>query len=241
MTDAYTLDKWKKVKTVGDYLDLLEDPNTNWQNLLDTFIDKSKSGFWLAGNIKNLPPTKLSTPAIHNDELNKETMTKPEMVMHEANNYGNGYDRHVADDWQYKVADVLGFESPSVWLNNQPPGALMARHVDVLTCFMYEKGSERDLLFDKIKRQPAGSKSIYRCFIALEDWQPGQLFSFEPDYWTNWKKGDIIFFEWQHTPHSTANTGFKDRPLLKITGTLKDENWIMKAKNTGEITHFVYD
>ena len=85
MTDAYTLDKWKKVKTVGDYLDLLEDPNTNWQNLLDTFIDKSKSGFWLAGNIKNLPPTKLSTPAIHNDELNKETMTKPEMVMHEAN------------------------------------------------------------------------------------------------------------------------------------------------------------
>ena len=103
MTDAYTLNKWKKVKTVGDYLDLLEDPNTNWQNLLDTFIDKSKSGFWLAGNIKNLPPTKLSTPAIHNDELNKETMTKPEMVMHEANNYGNGYDRHVADDWQYKV------------------------------------------------------------------------------------------------------------------------------------------
>ena len=40
MTDAYTLDKWKKVKTVGDYLDLLEDPNTNWQNLLDTFIEK---------------------------------------------------------------------------------------------------------------------------------------------------------------------------------------------------------
>ena len=96
-------------------------------------------------------------------------------------------------------------------------------------------------IIKKIKANPESYQKRSSFFSKRDIPIAGQLFSFEPDYWTNWKKGDIIFFEWQHTPHSTANTGFKDRPLLKITGTLKDENWIMKAKNTGEITHFVYD
>lgn len=71
---------------------------------------------------------------------------------------------------------------------------------------------------------------IYRCFVALEDWQPGQIVNFEPGYWENWKKGDVVFFDWRNTIHSTANTGEHNRPLLKITGTIPNDTYITLAQ-----------
>jgi len=42
-------------------------------------------------------------------------------------------------------------------------------------------------------------------------------------------------FDWQNTPHSTANCGIEDKPLLKITGTLDDDSFVNIARNTGKI------
>ena len=54
--------------------------------------------------------------------------------------------------------------------------------------------------------------------------------NFEPGFWTNWKKGDVLFFDWRNTPHSTANCGVHERPLLKITGTIDDDLYVWQAK-----------
>ena len=62
--------------------------------------------------------------------------------------------------------------------------------------------------------------------------------NFEPDFWTKWKKGDVLFFDWRNTPHSTANCGTKDRPWLKITGTLKDDSYVLDARDNNNIKTF---
>jgi hypothetical protein len=33
-----------------------------------------------------------------------------------------------------------------------------------------------------------------------------------------WKAGDIHTFDWQNTPHATANASNKPRPMLVVTG-----------------------
>ena len=89
------------------------------------------------------------------------------------------------------------------------------------------------------KKQPKGTKPVYRCFVALDNWHPGQIVNFEPNFWTEWKKGDVLFFDWRNTPHSTANCGKKDRPLLKITGTLKDPTYVDEARQDKLVKTFI--
>ena len=49
------------------------------------------------------------------------------------------------------------------------------------------------------------------------------------------EKGDVLFFDWRNTPHSTANCGIHNRPFLKITGTVDDDSYIHKSKEKGSI------
>jgi len=222
--------KWNSIETVQDYINFLEDDTIDWRNLNESFIDSDKSGFWVPATIKNLPSAEELQnfePVIRAQELNRTTMTQSEIALHEKHNFGNGYDRHQPDARFLKIASLLGFENTSVWINNQPPGALMARHVDTISCLVHEQIDKiKNEPFDRELRQPKNAKPIYRCFVALDDWHPGQILNFEPQFWTNWKKGDVCFFHWRTTAHSTANTGWHHRPLLKITGTLKDDTWV---------------
>ena len=234
-------EKWEQIATVNDYINFLEDKTIDWKSLNESFVDKEKSGFWVPANIKNLPSVSElidRQPVIRANELNPTTMTQSELELHEKHNYGNGYDRHEPDVRFLKIAKLLGFNDTSVWINNQPPGAMMARHVDTISCVVHEKIDEiKNDPFDIELRQPANSKLIYRCFVALDDWYPGQILNFEPDFWTEWKKGDVCFFHWRTTAHSNANTGWHHRPLLKITGTLKDTSWL----HSGKIRSFDYN
>ena len=118
------------------------------------------------------------------------------------------------------------------------PGTLMHRHIDFVSGYIYEQSEDTEFLeleYDKERRQPKGQKDLWRCFVALDDWKPGQIVNFEPGFWTNWKKGDVLFFDWRNTPHSTANCGIDNRPFLKITGILDDDSFVMDAKNNGTI------
>lgn len=234
MKNTTEQDKWNKISTVSDYIHFLEDDSIDWKNLTESFIDPEVGGFWIPANIRNLPDVQDvlgQEPTIKANELNSTTMVASELKIHKDNNYGNGYDRHHPDKRFVKIAQLLGFENASVWINNQPPGALMARHVDTISCLVHEKIEEiKDEPFDCELRQPKNSKPIYRCFVALDDWHPGQIVNFEPQFWSNWKKGDVCFFHWRTTAHSTANTGWHDRPLLKITGTLQNDSWLQSEK-----------
>jgi hypothetical protein len=118
----------------------------------------------------------------------------------------------------------------------------MGRHVDFISCFTYENIDKSESLnkmtYDKARRQPAGLKTIWRCFVALDDWKPGQIVNFEPGFWSHWKKGDVVFFDWKNTPHSTANCGATLRPFLKITGVIDDDEYVINGRENKKITQF---
>ncbi len=239
----YEKQKWDNIDTVGDFLDFLEDPKANILEWMSYNIDQSKSGFWIGANIDfNFDIEKLikATPQIASKDTSAVTRVPQELEHHKKFNYSNGYDRHLIDDNLKSIVNALGFEEGySAYINNQPPATLMHRHIDFMSCWTYEQDVDiRKLQYDKELKQPKSSKPLYRCFVALDDWHPGQVVNFEPDFWTKWKKGDVLFFDWRNTPHSTANCGTKDRPWLKITGTLKDASYVLDARDNNNIKTF---
>jgi len=243
MIDSYTKNRWDKIDTVKDLLDFMEDPKCDVMGMSSELVDISKSSFWTAANVDfNFDVDVLlnESPEIRHDELSSTTMVPSELERHKQNNYGNGYDRIKPNQDVWKIVKALGFgDTSSVWVNNQPPGSIMGRHVDFISCFTYENLdndlSLNSMKYDKELRQPKGIKTIWRCFVALDDWKPGQIVNFEPNFWTEWKKGDVVFFDWRNTPHTTSNGGFDQRPFLKITGVLEDDSFVLDAKEKGSI------
>lgn len=246
MTDSYTQNKWNNIQTVKDFLSFCEDPQCDTQNFFTSLVDTEQSSFWTAANVQfdfDVDKLLTQTPEIKSNELSEITMHPAELQYHKDNNFGNGYDRIKPNHDMMSIAKALGFrDNVSVWVNNQPPGSLMGRHVDSISCFTYENSNEDQLLqmpYDKNLRQPAELKPIWRCFVALSDWCPGQMVNFEPGFWSNWKKGDVVFFDWRHTPHSTANCSGKHRPFLKITGVIDDDDYVIQAKQNNTIKNFI--
>lgn len=237
----YEKQRWESIETVGDFLDFIEDPKADVLGWMSYNVNWAKSGFWVAANVKfDFDITELveKQPEIASTEVSALSRVPSELEHHEKFKFTNGYDRHRIDDNLRKIVKALGFEKGYIaTMNNQPPATLMHRHVD-FGCWNYDQ--QRDLPFDKDKRQPKDAKPVYRCFVALDDWHPGQMINMEPDFWTNWKKGDVLFFDWKNTPHSTANCGIHNRPLLKITGTIDDDSYIYESKETGIVARQVY-
>jgi len=243
MIDSYTKTRWDNIGTVKDLLEFIEDPKCDVMGMSNELVDISKSSFWTAANVDfdiDIQEILNTTPEIRHDEISDVTMVPSELEYHKKNNYTNGYDRIKTNADIDRIVRALGFgENSSVWVNNQPPGAMMGRHVDFISCFTYENIDKSDTLntmtYDKARRQPSGLKTIWRCFVALDDWKPGQIVNFEPAFWSHWKKGDVVFFDWRNTPHSTANCGSAHRPFLKITGVLDDDSWVINSKKNGSV------
>jgi hypothetical protein len=246
MIDSYTKEKWNSIKIVQDLVEFMEDPKCDVMGMSNELVDLDKSSFWTAANVEfdiDIQQIINIKPNIRHDEISETTMVPSELEYHKKNNYTNGYDRIRPNNEIKKIVKALGFgDNSSVWVNNQPPGAIMGRHVDFIGCFTYENIEKdkalEEMLYDKEKRQPVGLKTIWRCFVALTDWQPGQIVNFEPGFWTEWKKGDVVFFDWKNTPHSTANCGSKNRPFLKITGVLDDDSFVEEARTNGTVKQF---
>lgn len=110
-----------------------------------------------------------------------------------------------------KIEEYLGLEESTMRFHNQRPGQLVMEHVDSFSGLAAIRDFSKD-------------PSIVRRFIIfLDDWHLGQLLTFGNATVTRWKKGDCITWEWQDIPHSTANTGWNDRPILQITGFVTDK------------------
>ena len=246
MIDSYTKEKWDRIDTVQDLLNFIEDPECDVMGMSNELVDMDKSSFWTAANVKfNIDIQELlnTKPNIRHDEISAVAMVPSELEYHKKNNYTNGYDRIKPNTDINKIVKALGFgENSSVWVNNQPPGAMMGRHVDFISCFTYENIDKSESLntmtYDKLRRQPSGLETIWRCFVALDDWKPGQIVNFEPGFWSHWKKGDVVFFDWMNTPHSTANCGSVHRPFLKITGVIDNDEYVTNSRKNNSITQF---
>jgi hypothetical protein len=140
----------------------------------------------------------------------------------------------------YQIGKLFNFNNYSVAIQYQPPGSILPRHVDFLGS-MWAEFNKKDLdimnlEFDPITKSPK-EYYTFRCMIALTDWYPGQVFGFEDQYWTNWKQGDVITFDWAHARHYTANASYSPRAYIKISGITKNKNhWIFNNLNTNAIT-----
>jgi hypothetical protein len=88
----------------------------------------------------------------------------------------------------------------------QKPGQLWHLHIDKL-----------------YKWFPEDPSQVYRLFVQLTDWQPGQFWQYGNYNWAQWKAGNVTTFDWKNVPHSTANAGFHPRVTLQITGIRTDE------------------
>jgi len=234
--------KWDNIKTVKDFVDFIESKDLDVLGWQLHNRDLSKSGFWIGAHVKfdiDLENFLNEKPDIAPDEISTANRTHQEIEEHKKYGSANGYARHSINKNLAKIVEALGFEEGySSYVNNQRPHNLLRRHSDLISCYINEQQNILNQEFDKEKKQPKEAKPIWRCFVALDDWHEGQIVNFEPDYWSHWKKGDVMFFDWQNTAHSTANTGVKDRPLLKITGTMKDDSFVHQSRETGKYKTF---
>ena len=53
-----TMSKWQKVKTVGDFLDFIEDPNIDYVDFTNSFANNTEQSFWIAAHVTNTPNYK---------------------------------------------------------------------------------------------------------------------------------------------------------------------------------------
>lgn len=131
-----------------------------------------------------------------------------------------GYDLSVL---RSRISKQFGLAECEVALHDQPPGGIHGWHFDSMF-FYYNKiwlpadESRADLPFNKELQWVDDGTCPQRLFLALTDWQYGQVFGFGSKIWSGWKAGDVLWFDWQNLPHYTANTGISNRAIVRITG-----------------------
>jgi len=210
------------VETVDDWLQLLKDPTFDWTECMLS-LAKYKPGhfsFEKIGEVKGdweFNSQNLVIKSSENLENNKY-VDASEVALLKANNFTHGYKEYQADDLSNRIALALGFTDYKAAINIQKPGSIKNLHADSLNGWYKDIEKFRYVPLDKSLKQPKGMKNLHRVFVALSDWQPGWMWQFGVDHWCNWKKGDVINFDWRNVPHCTANAGYSPRPILKITG-----------------------
>lgn len=116
-----------------------------------------------------------------------------------------------------KLADLFAFDDPMVRAHVQMPGEMWNLHIDKLQ-----------------KWCPEDPEKVMRVFVQLTDWQPGQFWEFGNFHFNRWRAGDVVTFDWQNIPHSTANAGHHPRVTLQITGVITPatREFLTRLKNT---------
>lgn len=219
------LDLYNEVRTLKDWDDLLYyEKDFNYTEFLLALSNykKGDEAFRVIGNIGGnweYTPNESDLLVTHDNIRDNKFVLKSEIETFETYGYDYGYDKYNCDDLANKMAELMGFDNHVSSVNYQPTGSMVNLHVDTLGCWVIGKSEELGSLeFDKEKRQPVGHPDLHRVFVALSDWQPGWMWQFGYEYWTDWKKGDVVWFDWRNVPHATANAGYSPRPIIKISG-----------------------
>lgn len=129
------------------------------------------------------------------------------------------FERTSADDVEIfkKINDWLGLEESTMKFHNQTTGQMLHTHMD-----NFAGRPERENSF-KVTNFDENPDIIRRFAVMLSDWQLGQIFQLGNANFTQWRAGDCITWEWKDIPHSTANMGWWDRPMLQVTGYVTEQ------------------
>lgn len=100
-----------------------------------------------------------------------------------------------------RIADSFELDNAMARLHVQWPGQVWNLHLDKLEKWM-----------------PDDPSRVQRYFVQLTDWEQGHFWNFGNYVWQNWRAGDVVTFDWQNVPHSTANAGHSPRVTLQVTG-----------------------
>ena len=112
-------------------------------------------------------------------------------------------------------------------LHNQKPGQTHPFHMDMISSYVrYVSeyyGTNLPTYSNKHDIVKFLKNKVKRVFIFLEDWVPGQVIMLGTKTITGWKKGEVLWFDWYHVPHGTANFSRHNRMLLQVTGETTPE------------------
>lgn len=122
-----------------------------------------------------------------------------------------------------RIAEIVGVTKPQARLQVLEPGNMVCMHVDDLAVgYMrpIEPGLVGKITFTEQELAKFDEDNYYatRFLIMTEDWQWGQGLMFNDQSCTGWKAGDVLYWDWLNIAHSTFNTGYVPRGLIRITG-----------------------
>jgi len=102
------------------------------------------------------------------------------------------------------VIDEFGLVNSKQAFHIQYPGEMLNLHIDK----QYEMNDDPG--------------QVARFFIFLEDWKPGHFLQMGTSF-IQWRKGDVVVFDWKNIPHASANAGWEPRCLIQLTGTITEK------------------
>jgi hypothetical protein len=122
-----------------------------------------------------------------------------------------GYDRNAKyhsrhDDYNtsfsFRPPWIAENEKCDWWIVKMKPGEMFPMHVD--SGAVYHK------------------KDSKRYWMPLMDYEPGHIFMYEKEVYTDYKKGDVYQFENKNALHGAVNIGYTVRLALQATSFLPD-------------------
>jgi len=119
-----------------------------------------------------------------------------------------------------RMSEYFGIEDAKIRMHYQQPGQMFNLHIDKLQ-----------------ERCPDDPERVIRMTIMLDDWKPGQFYSYGNYTYSHWQAGDVHIFDWANVPHATANASRYMRPVLQITG-LKTEKTRQMLAAAGPLVRY---
>ena len=178
-----------------------------------------------------MPRTKSSTWGSRNpniDRIYSADAEENDLIRAGADPKSVVFERAEAQDIELfqKINTFLGLEESTIKFHNQTTGQMLHTHMD-----NFAGRPERENSF-KVTDFDENPDIIRRFAVMLDDWKLGQIFQLGNANFTQWSAGDCITWEWRDIPHSTANMGWWDRPMLQITGyTTERTSEVMNSNN----------
>lgn len=150
------------------------------------------------------------------DELYSASAEEADLIRAGADPKAAIFDRSTGEDIPLfqRISEYIGMEDNQLKFHNQRTGQMLHTHIDN---FAGREERQNSFIVTDFDKNPV---IIRRFAIMLADWQLGQVFQLGNASWTQWSAGDCITWEWRNIPHSTANMGWWDRPMLQITGNV---------------------
>ena len=176
------------------------DPTPAWAQAVDEIIAQARPATWATrgykGQGRDQPPADLAAE-------------EQDLAL---GGYGSDYViTHMSWDVPAvfrPIVDQFGLADCMARLHVQKPGEMWNVHIDKLS-----------------KWAPNDPESVIRIMIQLTDWSQGQFWEFGNYHWRGWRAGDVVSFDWQNMPHSTANAGYDPRVTLQLTGVKTDRTY----------------